>query len=520
MKRLQVILNLICIILVSVAVQAQPDGKPLKPTFTYLTIDPGTGQPQLFWAPPAFDPEHPNPTGYIIYKQYVDNLGNNDYHEWTTINDPSTLSYIDIASNANTGSVSYTLASAGPNDPSEQTSPHTSMFLTVSYDSCQNKAVLEWNKYVGWRNIDISHYNIYVGNDTNWQNFQKLDTLLNKTLTSFTYIVEPFRDYYFYIELERVNPTLATRSNMVTLNTKRALRPMYMRVDSVIAQENGNHIHFIIDQNSELTTYKLVRWEQKDSVQSIFSAKNLYTFSRKTTNYYLDTANAWAARTRPFHYKLDAYNGCNAVTTTSNLGNSTILRVSHKNSQNKLVWSNINNPHNLSVNWKITREVTQNGATLAEVIFNGINPNDTTWVDDMTPFEGQGYSTIFCYQVEGTVAASADIAEFKSRSRKICVDVTPDIVMPNAIDPSDTRSGTIYPRNIFAPIVSFNATYTLTIYNRWGQIVYQGNEGWNGKLSNGTFAPEGAYVYRLELQTQDAQNLVKTGSLTVIYPRK
>ncbi|HPX05327.1 MAG TPA: gliding motility-associated C-terminal domain-containing protein [Tenuifilaceae bacterium] len=92
--------------------------------------------------------------------------------------------------------------------------------------------------------------------------------------------------------------------------------------------------------------------------------------------------------------------------------------------------------------------------------------------------------------------------------------------MPNAIDPSDTRSGTIYPRNIFAPIVSFNATYTLTIYNRWGQIVYQGNEGWNGKLSNGTFAPEGAYVYRLEVQTQDAQNLVKTGSLTVIYPRK
>jgi len=77
------------------------------------------------------------------------------------------------------------------------------------------------------------------------------------------------------------------------------------------------------------------------------------------------------------------------------------------------------------------------------------------------------------------------------------------------------------PRNIFAPTISFKSTYKLIIYSRGGSVVFEGNsEGWNGRLPNGQLAPEGTYIYRLEVISESKKISSKTGTVTVIYGPK
>jgi len=41
------------------------------------------------------------------------------------------------------------------------------------------------------------------------------------------------------------------------------------------------------------------------------------------------------------------------------------------------------------------------------------------------------------------------------------------------------------------------------IYNRWGELVYEGKEAWNGSSKNsGGELPEGVFVYLINLETR------------------
>jgi hypothetical protein len=47
---------------------------------------------------------------------------------------------------------------------------------------------------------------------------------------------------------------------------------------------------------------------------------------------------------------------------------------------------------------------------------------------------------------------------------------------------------------LFQGVSNCNVNFTLTIFNRWGQTIYSGSEGWDGQIATGT-APTGTYSY-------------------------
>lgn len=63
------------------------------------------------------------------------------------------------------------------------------------------------------------------------------------------------------------------------------------------------------------------------------------------------------------------------------------------------------------------------------------------------------------------------------------------------------------------------ATYKLTIYNRWGEMVFQSESQeiqWDGTYMD-TQAPEGSYVYELLVQNEQGNDFHKqTGSVTLL----
>lgn len=492
--------------------------KPLPPTIQFLTLDPATGIPTINWTRPNFNPLHPDPTGYIIYKRIIDNLGNPINQAIATV-EPSQFSYTDNASNGNASQIQYTVASNGPFEPSQLAAHHGSIYTTLTYDSCSNRIAVRWVHYLGWGNR-IEKYNVYMGTNSDWTSMQLVATTPgSQTITLVG--VAPNSVYYFYVEAKRMDSELISRSNLASITTNMARWPLYIKVDSIVARNRQNDVYFDIDLSTRLKKFTVTRWENSDSIASIFSAKTIYQFSNPIEENIADTNDSWAARSRPFYYKLNAFDGCNRLVRISRLSNSITIRVATQALRNNVIWDKLYSRENNRVVYSLFRITYTNEEQTPELIYSTENPIETSYLDDLTPFKGLGYSAQFCYYVEAKEYNSNNQVIMKSRSRRVCVEVVPDIAIPNAIDPlSNYTIGNGY-RNLFEPVISFNSTYKLIVYNRIGEIVFTGNnEGWNGRMPNGNPAREGTYVYRLEVNLESRRQIVKTGNLNVIYLKK
>jgi len=99
------------------------------------------------------------------------------------------------------------------------------------------------------------------------------------------------------------------------------------------------------------------------------------------------------------------------------------------------------------------------------------------------------------------------------------VCTTDNIFMPNTFSPNgDGVNDVFYPRG-----KSLYNVQSLTIFNRWGQMVFQRRDfpanardmGWDGNF-NGHPAPSDAYVYIVEVICENAQLVAIHGSVTLV----
>jgi PKD repeat protein len=67
------------------------------------------------------------------------------------------------------------------------------------------------------------------------------------------------------------------------------------------------------------------------------------------------------------------------------------------------------------------------------------------------------------------------------------IEEAPKIRMPNAFNPKEAPGK-------FTGVSNCVVNFSMIIYNRWGQLVYTGTEGWDGKFAGDT-APTGTYSY-------------------------
>jgi hypothetical protein len=502
--------------------------KPQPPIFQRLTLDPSTGIPTLYWQAPPFSPIQ-NPTGFIIYKRLPNEIGNPQNTPIATVNlnsDSNPLySYTDTEFSSPphlsglNGRVEYLLASDGiNNEPSQLTSTHGSIYLdkTSTYDKCANKLNVRWLHYLGWGNR-IEKYDVYMGNTPVWESMTIAKTVsgnVNQVLIA----VEANSVYYLYVEAKKSDSDFTSKSNLIRISTEMPAWPTFLNVDSIISGNQQNYLHFTIDTTTELRKFEVIRWEKADSMASIFTAKNLHSFTNPKTSSFSDTTDSWSARTRPFYYRINAYDICNRLVRVSNLSNSTTIRVVTRGIKNEIRWDSLYSKNANPRKYFLYRTFYPSSGAETELIFETDQNIDLNYVDDLSPFKGLGYSGNFCYYAEAKEFNSNDSLLLVSRSRTVCVEMTPDIVMPNAIDPTSNFSQGQGARNLFVPTISFEATYSMLIYNRWGEIVFQSNNsGWNGYLLNGKIAPEGTYVYKVEVELESKRKIVKTGNVTVLY---
>lgn len=104
------------------------------------------------------------------------------------------------------------------------------------------------------------------------------------------------------------------------------------------------------------------------------------------------------------------------------------------------------------------------------------------------------------------------------------IEVGGHLSFPNAFTPSydGANDGYYDPdalnNDVFHPIYSGIVDYSLQIYNRWGELLFESQEvekGWNG-FYNGQLAPTGVYVWRVEVTFNDNKKIQKAGDVTLL----
>lgn len=113
----------------------------------------------------------------------------------------------------------------------------------------------------------------------------------------------------------------------------------------------------------------------------------------------------------------------------------------------------------------------------------------------------------------GTYFVTADLL-CKDASDTIQVTYCEDIAVANAFSPN----GDGFNDNAFVIVMDPNRVLSFQIFNRWGELVFQGNAtnlGWNG-VFEGKDQPIGSYIYVLQYLSTTGEQLQMQGNITLV----
>ena len=132
------------------------------------------------------------------------------------------------------------------------------------------------------------------------------------------------------------------------------------------------------------------------------------------------------------------------------------------------------------------------------------NIGNNQTIEDETDF-------IYTYTDTGTyIAQLIIINEYNCSdtiSKKLIINPVYSIFIPTSFTPNDDNMN-----EVFEPIINAAQSYIMKIYDRWGGIIYQGeNQGWDGKN-----APSGQYHYAIEVIDYKNKIEKEVGQVTLI----
>lgn len=104
------------------------------------------------------------------------------------------------------------------------------------------------------------------------------------------------------------------------------------------------------------------------------------------------------------------------------------------------------------------------------------------------------------------------------------VETVTDIKVPTAFTPNENGpSGGMYDINsltndIFFPYSAGVKDYTLSIFNRWGELIFETKDfkqGWDGYY-RGKLCPQAMYVWKIDLIWDNGKKFNKVGDVTLL----
>ena len=163
----------------------------------------------------------------------------------------------------------------------------------------------------------------------------------------------------------------------------------------------------------------------------------------------------------------------------------------------------------------------------SEIIFfnTGEGYTSSMWNLDGNTFEDQEQIS-YAFPDTGQYAIQLIVEnEFGCRdslTRWVTIEVVHTVTVPNAFTPTSGGDDPNYDptsttNTIFYPFSEYVADYRMSIFNRWGELIFESDEkqqGWNGTY-RGKPCPQDVYVYRIDLVFTDGFQTTKVGDITL-----
>ena len=476
---------------------------PNKPDLYYVTVDPETGNDIIVWqpsqVPPAFNyytvaiAAIINPTEPYV-AQPIANVF------------PPNTSYVNVNTASGQHSVGYTVWATrdlGGNNliPSLFDDPDSTLFLQVEYDSCGTSFTLSWNDYNTWRG-NIEEYNIYRRIGPN--NYSLLGTIQEGINTYTRNLLQSGQQYDLFVEAVNSDNIRTSTSNIVSVNTGIMPVPAYINANyATIAPDNTVDLSFSMGSENRTYHYELQR---STSENGTFST--IYTFDTSDSTFTYNDPLSFQSGI--YYYRLNAINNCNQESISSNLASTILLRGNQDNFHIALNW-------NQYVNWLggVDHYMVRRYADNSMVTDSFNAGQSTTYTDDISSLVDYNnpLSNEICYEIKAIENPNIYQMQGKSISNRICFSVNAGVRFPNAMIPNDPE-----PENqVFEPVFAFIPDhYIISIYNRLGLKIWEGNGPWDGKV-NGAYVPEGVYLFYIRIYGQSNEVTEFNGKITVLY---
>jgi gliding motility-associated-like protein len=109
-----------------------------------------------------------------------------------------------------------------------------------------------------------------------------------------------------------------------------------------------------------------------------------------------------------------------------------------------------------------------------------------------------------------------------SITRFVTIAVVHTVTVPNAFTPTSDGDNPLYDptstsNTVFYPFSEYVDEYRMSIFNRWGELIFESDEtqlGWNGTY-RGKPCPQDVYVYRIDMVFTDGFETTKVGDITL-----
>jgi len=149
----------------------------------------------------------------------------------------------------------------------------------------------------------------------------------------------------------------------------------------------------------------------------------------------------------------------------------------------------------------------------------GTGATDWTWYfGDKNDITGTVTDPEFTFNEKGdktvTLVVRNEFGCTDTMSYKVHVTFDSKIFIPNAFTPNSDGN------NDGFKAIGFNLEKIHTqIYNRWGELIWEGfnvNDSWDGTFK-GARVMEGVYIYQIDAQDKEKEHYYLSGNITVLY---
>lgn len=470
---------------------------PNIPAIQSVSTDTLTGNVIINWNPNY----QPDTYGYVIYMADSDGI----LFELDTVYGINNTIY-NFGPNTSNGPVTFSISAfdscythtvPATFQTSAKSTLHTTVFAKFTYDVCGQTAKITWSPYLGWN--DLSGYEVYqkIGNGS-W------NLIGTTSQTNYTAPIIGTEVYTFTIRAKN-SAGQQSFSNIIFVTAIAPTQPAYHYTS--VATVDGNKV--IVKHYIQLVPgVQAILIERKNDAGTFTAIAKIPATSENLQ--FVDTEVNTDRKS--YTYRVRIIDSCGNEGAFANEAKTILLKVQSDEVRmvNTLNWTPYHEFNGSILGYEIYRAIdgTYEWPAIATV------PNNQLYYQDDLNAILDMHGRV-CYYVQAIESMNLYAFAERSKSNEACMVFEPLIYIPNAFTPNGHNP-------IFIPVISLANPndYHLTIFDRWGQVIFSTtdiHEGWNGIISSSNqLAETGTYMYVVQVRDGKGEEITKRGHVSLL----